>query len=359
MKSVVPELALARTAARSEHGLVVHKDVAVAARTYHAVRRRASSRLVESQARYRVGVISNGRSHRNRQASESPEAAATRIAPDVLARAPATLPELSRALLECADAGVELLIVDGGDGTVRDVISCAASLFPDGLPRMAVVPSGKTNALAIDLGIPADWTVREAVEAGRAGSVKLRAPIDILRPGSELPDLRGFLFGTGAFVRATGLAQRTHKAGAFRGVAVGLSLGWGVAQTLFGGRGNVWRAGETVGIAAAGEPLTQRDFYMLFGSTLERLPLGVKPFGAVREGLKLLAIDAPPRAMARAVGPLLRGSEAPWLERAGYHRLDTEAVRLSIESGFVLDGELYAGGEFTVRRGAPIQFVVP
>ena len=53
--------------------------------------------------------------------------------------------------------------------------------------------------------------------------------------------LRGFLFGTGAFVSATALAQRTHRVGAFHGVAVTLALGWAVLQTIFGRATSQWR----------------------------------------------------------------------------------------------------------------------
>ena len=339
-----------------KHGLVARSDVGIAANTRRAIQLRALPRIKEQPRR--VGIISNVHSHRNRTGALGWGAAKGK-AWDILYRAPRTLPDLSLALLDFAEAGVDLLIVDGGDGTVRDVITCASSIFPNGLPRVAVVPSGKTNALALDLGIPADWTMHDALEAARNGTIRERAPIEILRPGSTIPDLRGFLFGAGAFVLATGLAQRTHKAGAFNGLAVGLSLGWGVAQTLFGPSDNVWRAGEEVHVSVCGRGETTRRFYMLFGSTLERLPLDLKPFGALKEGLKILAIDAPPTKILRAVPQLLSGSEAPWLDEAGYHRGAFDSLDLSLKRGFILDGELYAGGELTVRRGEPIRFVVP
>src|SRR3546814_18768147 len=59
-----------------------------------------------------------------------------------------------------AAEGVDLLVVDGGDGTVRDVISAAPAAFGDRMPRMAILPSGQTNALAPAPGVP--------LEIGRA-----------------------------------------------------------------------------------------------------------------------------------------------------------------------------------------------
>ena len=62
---------------------------------------------------------------------------------------------------------------------------------------------------------------------------------------------------------------------------------------------------------------------------------------------------------ARAVPALLRGSEAAWLEQAGYRRHDVQSFTVTLEGGFILDGELYDGGTITVRQGRPLQFVTP
>ena len=73
-----------------------------------------------------------------------------------------------------------------------------------------------------------------ALDAARQGRMIERRPLEIARVGDAAPPARGFLFGAGAFAKATELAQHTPRAGAFNNLAVGLALGWGVAQTLFG-----------------------------------------------------------------------------------------------------------------------------
>jgi hypothetical protein len=176
----------------------------------------------------RIAVVSNPRSHRNRHSRE------IRASPEFLFRSPRNSAELADTLANFAARGVELLVVDGGDGTVRDVLTSAGDLFGSRFPRIAIIPSGKTNAIALDLGLPLSWTLDDVLRAAKVGKVRRRSPIEIYRPGSTVPDLRGFLFGAGAFVRATALAQHTHKAGAFNGLAVGLSLIWAVAQTALG-----------------------------------------------------------------------------------------------------------------------------
>lgn len=94
-------------------------------------------------------------------------------------------------------------------------------------------------------------------------------------------------------------------------------------------------------------------------STLKRFPLGLRPYGEPREGLKVLAVDAPPKRLLRALPVILRGEDAPWLEACGYRRHDVDDFRLAFEGDFVLDGEPYKGGDLTVRQGPVLEFVVP
>jgi hypothetical protein len=315
----------------------------------------------DAASKIRTGIICNPKSHRNRS---SVEATKPFLSGTVMAVTPRTQDELAAVLADFARHGIELLVIDGGDGTIRDVLTAAARVWTGTRPRVAIVPSGKTNALALDLGIPADWTLDQALTAARRGAVKVRSPIEVVRK-DDGSVLRGFLFGAGAFVEATALAQRTHRAGAFNGVAVGLALCWAILQTLFGGANSAWRSGTRMAIRfAAGSKAglnanTDRNRYLMLASTLKRMPIGIRPFGTPRIGLKTLVVDAPPRWLAAATPLIVAGSPAAWLDRAGYHRIDSPALDLSMESGFILDGEVYPGGDLIVREAPPITFVIP
>lgn len=303
----------------------------------------------------RVALLSNARAHRNQRE----RAGENGLSSHIWQAAPHSKAELDRTLAGFARERVETIVIDGGDGTVRDVLSLAPHHFRDGIPRIAVVPSGKTNALAIDLGIAARWTAREVLASLDRWKAVTRSPIEIRYDGAHEARLRGFLFGTGAFVRATNLAQSVHRAGAFNGLAVGLSLAGAVGQTLFGGAENPWRRGDAVTLELPDGRAIDREFYLLLCSTLKRLPLGLKPFGPVRDGLKLLGVDSPPRKVLRSAAALLAGAEREWLSDAGYKRADTESFRLKIDGSFVLDGETFPGGDLSVTQGAPINFLVP
>ncbi len=311
-------------------------------------------------SRIRTGIICNPKSHRNRSSVESTKPF---VSGTVLAATPLTQAELAEVLADFKRLNIELLVIDGGDGTIRDVLTCGATIWTDAWPEVAIVPSGKTNALALDLGIPDDWSLGRALTAARDGHVIARSPIEVVRAGAT--PLRGFLFGAGAFVSATALAQRTHRAGAFKGVAVGLATGWAILQTLVGRASSEWRRGERMHVryADAAEAGEQADTdvarYILLASTLVRMPVGVRPFGRPREGMKTLLVDSPPRRLALAAPLIVGGSSAAWLDRAGYHHIDTPSFDLTIAAGFILDGEVYPGGDLTVRQAPAIRFVVP
>lgn len=254
---------------------------------------------------------------------------------------------------------VDIIVIDGGDGTVREVMTVAYRVYQGRPPRMAVLRSGKTNALAMDLGVPEHWSMADIVAAHRADNIVLRNPIHIRWAHGKHPDQLGFIFGFGAYLRATQLAQRVHQGGWFNGVAVFLTLGWTVLQTMVGGIRSSWTRGDTIRISHDGDDIARQSVYLLLGSTLRRMPLGLRPFGEPRDGLKFLTIQAPPRRMFRSLPRLLWGKRPGRLARNGFVRRDVEHLVLKTAKGFILDGERFPGGTLTIAHGEPIAFLAP
>lgn len=304
----------------------------------------------------RVGVISNFRSHRNRtergRRLDLPEAFVIRQAPD-------GRPALDHAMRQFAQQDIELIVIDGGDGTVREVVSSARAVFGTHMPRFAILRAGKTNALAMDLGIPKDWTLEEVIAAHLDDRVVERAPIHIRWAQGKHPELFGFIFGLGAYSRATMLAQKVHRRGWFNSLAVFITLSWALLQTMLGGARTPWTRGDAVRISRDDHDIVRERLYLLFGSTLRDLPVAVRPFGAPRQGLKFLAVKAPPRNLWRFLPSILTGRRSEWLEENGIFRRDVEHLTVAVRKSFILDGERYPGGNLTISRAAPIEFVVP
>ncbi|QNE04828.1 diacylglycerol/lipid kinase family protein [Croceicoccus marinus] len=313
----------------------------------------------------RVAVICNPRSH-------GVKTNGLDVPPGVEVLSPRTRSELRKTLTEFKERGVGLIVVAGGDGTVRDVLTCGGPLWKSGAPAIAVLPKGKTNALAFDFGIDAEASVAEVIDAWHADRLTMRPAIEISRPGEAAAPVRGFLFGAGIFVSATDLAQTTHRFGAFNNLAVALSMLGSIANVAFGFGGSGWREGKRISIAAPGAAPTgpgpkaagmdvvgTRNRLIMLVSTMHRLPLGVRPFGEERGGMKLLATEAPVPNFLVNFWRTIRGGDDARLAKAGIYRLDAQRFDIDVEDGFVLDGEVFPGGRYILREGAPIAFVTP
>lgn len=301
-----------------------------------------------------AGVIHNPRSHANRRRPGPPH-------PEALFADPASAEELRVALEWFKAKRVELLIVDGGDGTIRDVLSALPGVFGDQPPLLSVVGSGKTNILAFDLGIRDSWTVDAALSAAlrEDGRIRTRSPLKITRQGSEAAPLRGFVFGAAALVRAVSLGQRFHRSGVFHNAAVGLTLLGAVAEMTAGAENGAWSRGEAMRFAVDGGLSREGARLVMMATTLERLPFALRPFGSSRHGMKFLDVDAPPRKFVRALPRTLWGRNETWLDRHGYRRGDARRLELELDAPVVLDGETYPGGLLTIEEDAPMRFLTP
>ena len=185
-----------------------------------------------------VGVIYNARSHRN--TGRYLDAASM---PNVHLEEPATHPEISQTLRRFVELNIDLLIINGGDGTVRDVLTCGQDVFGDTWPVLAVLPKGKTNALNVDLGAPNGWTLRAAINAFQAGRRVIRRPLSVSLANGEGMQYQGFILGAGGFTLGVRAGQDAHKMGAFNSLAVGVTSAWGILQGLLGSDENIWRRG--------------------------------------------------------------------------------------------------------------------
>lgn len=321
------------------------------------------SREIETAPpRPRVGVIYNPRSHRNKGQDLLLEDCG-----GVQIEVPQSRADIETALRRMADAGVDYLVINGGDGTVRDVLSCGMQVFGANWPALAVLPKGKTNALNVDLGAPSGWSVREAVDSYATGRRIVRCPMVVRSLDREEPDRIGFIMGAGGFTLGVQAGQDAHRMGAFNSLAVGVTALWGVAQALFGGDRNQWRRGATMEILLgpdrtplhhAGEGFEGRRSVML-ASTLQSFPVGLKLFGRHLDGIKLCAMDRPRRSLLAQLPFILFRPRSDDAQPRGLHQIAVDSFELTIEDDFILDGEAFRGGRFLIECGPELRFVVP
>ncbi len=309
-----------------------------------------------------VGVIYNPRSHRNQ--GRDLEIA---VRPDVHVALPSGLDAITDDLERFAKLGIDFLVINGGDGTVRDVLTSAQQVFGEHWPALAVLPKGKTNALNVDLGAPAGWNLADAIEAFPRGRRVHRRPVRIVPLSGDGQPMLGFIVGAGGYATGIRAGQDAHRMGAFDSLAVGVTAAWGVLQALLGSDRNAWRRGAEMEILLGPErtamPHVGRGYEgrraVMLASTLERFPLGIKLFGPHGAGLKVGAMDRPGRRLLAALPAILAGWQPAWLERAGLHYRTVESFEFDIADEFILDGETFAPGRYLVEQGPELAFVVP
>ncbi len=313
----------------------------------------------------RLAVISNPQSHQNLR---GPSVA--RDMPGCAALAgfaePGSQTELLAALTGFKQQGVDIIAINGGDGTVRDVLTALHQIDPDWRPALTIIPGGKTNLVAYDVGSVTHGQVglRKILDAANKGQLDRnrvsRPVLDITRADGAGPPICGMFFGVGAFSRGTELAQT--EANAF-GIYHGLAVAWTIASMII--RVIRGRAGENspVTLAADGNEIYEGEQFIMLATGLQRIIMGLNPFWGPQTGaIRYTAIDAPPVRLAAALLPVLRGRPRPWMEAAGYRSGSANHLSLRLKSRFTVDGELFDPGasgliELSARR--TMDFVHP
>jgi hypothetical protein len=306
----------------------------------------------------RIGIIVNPRSHAHaRHRAEIAAAGA-----DCVLGVPDTHAALAETLAGFRRRNVGLIVINGGDGTLRDVLTALPAAYPETLPELALLPAGNTNLAAWSHG--GAWRGEAALQsllaAVDAGEVRRTAcPVLELRwiGQPDRPALRGLLFGAGAFPDAKRLADaQIHRRGLHRRRAVGLTLIVMFWRTLLGG--GPLRKGTAMGFGTDGGRRLARDRFLVLATTLDRLTLGLWPFwGEGSGGIRWLDIDSPPQRLVAAVIAILRRRPRAWLAEAGYRSGRATRISLALTQDFVMDGEFFDAGSSGIELSAPFSVV--
>ena len=309
----------------------------------------------------RIGVLRNPRSRRNRGGVSEID----RAGGDVLVAAPATVEELAETARDFVAREVSVVVIDGGDGTIRDALSALVPAYgADVMPQIALVPAGKTNVVVADVYRSTrhhDEKVAELVSGLRSHGGQPIGSRPTLQVEAAGRTLHGFLFGASGFARATRLAnERVHGKGLTQGVGVGLSIGLSVLNALSGPQRRAWMAGIPLGVQVDDGAMAERHSAFFIATTLERLMMGIWPFWGGGEGpLKMLDIEAPPRRLTAALMPALRGKPAAWMTpENGYRSGRAQRLVLRLDENVIVDGDPFpSGGQVVLQAGPEIRFV--
>ncbi|MBP7952302.1 MAG: acylglycerol kinase family protein, partial [Sphingorhabdus sp.] len=290
--------------------------------------------------------------------------------PDIFHYEVEEISQVKKALETIARVKPKVLVINGGDGTVQTALTelYQGGHFEGAPPPVAVLPNGKTNLIALDLGSEGDpiEALRRILEVARgdlAPHVVVRELI-ALSDGSEgaRPVLGMFLGGAGLAETILYCRHKIYPLGFPNGLSHCIALLAVLFSAIFRVHANFLpRRSEPVRISLLRHGELQGMFSVLIVTTLERLLLGSKTVGSGKHGkLKLMAIDQRPWTMFRAAISALIGNLGPGRVQ-GIHIEQGDVIQIdSLRSSVVLDGEVFEASHLkpiVLRSTAPVPFL--
>ena len=307
-----------------------------------------------------IGLIFNPLSGRIRKRKDAIRRALTEI-PGATCREVTNAHEINASVGAFIDAGVDLLVIVGGDGTLQGVLCHLFATQPrSSWPILAVVPGGTTNMTALDLGILGD---PESVLQKLRNSLLKQAPPVLLQrhvlciEQTGVAKIYGMFFGVGLIARAVIFSQSRIKklrGDLCRDHYTGLSC----RRTFRIPQGS-W-APVKMSIIEGNAELNRGAFAFLFASTLDRLLFGMRPYwGQEQEPLHVTFIQQQRKHPLRSLLQLLSGHGDALKEKNGYYSRNTQALELLVDDVYVVDGESYraAGGDGPLHVRQPVRSV--
>ncbi len=317
-----------------------------------------------------IGLISNRNSGRNRNPRQW--AALERLVaryPYVHHCVTTERDELSAALQTLAQKKIDVLAINGGDGTFDQVMRSAVheSGFAR-LPPIVLLPGGTANMLVGDVGTRGRLPVllRRLCQLTAADLRRPEHPIKRLllcvRPYPDADPLYGMCFSIGVIMQGVAYAHRHVHA---RGIKEAGPL-LATLRVLWGLYRKDPRFDHALPVAVRYNNTVWQEAeqqWLLVVSTLHRLFAGLQPFWGNEAGaLRMTAIRYGAKHKWRALWSWLVHRPSPVIHAAnGYHSANISCVDLRFDGGFIVDGECYQAdarqGPVTISLGPELTFI--
>ncbi len=321
----------------------------------------------------RIALLSNPRSTGNK--AQLPRIRSFCAAhPEVFHYEVERIDQIETALKTMARVRPAVLAINGGDGTVQTTLTelYHGRHFDGAPPPVAVLPNGKTNLIALDLGGRGDpvKALERVLELARGDlgphtitreMIALSHEQDGVSDGLK-PTLGMFLGGAGLAESMLYCRNKIYPLGlpnwlahAVTTVALLLTLFLGIRAAFLPQRAAPIKVSLLRGGALAG------TYSLLIVTTLRKMLIGSTIMGSSRQGaLQLMLVDHNPFALIRGIlaGRFGRLGQA---DVEGVHFRRGDEIRIEGErSSVFLDGELFqarGGRSIVLRQTTPLPFL--
>ncbi len=310
-----------------------------------------------------IGIVNNPRARRNKRRPGVAGRLRARLDGDGEVLDASTPEELEDAVQRFQRAGIDVLGVNGGDGTGHVVLTAFARAYGDRpLPRLLLLRGGAMNTVAHGHGIggTAEAILKAVLDQRRRGIPLRTVDRDLLRIEADAnPPGYGFIFGTGAVVA---FLEAYYRAGN----PSPLSAVWLVARAVGSAvRGGPFAASlmhrERLRVETDGEEWPDGTYLTLIAGSTPDIGLGFKPFHRCDEQpgfFHAVGVTAPLLSIALSLHRIRAGR--PWRRRHALDEVTRELVLTGERPRFTVDGDLYQARErVTVSTGPGVEIIVP
>jgi len=277
--------------------------------------------------------------------------------------------DIPRVLRGFAEQGIDVLAINGGDGTTSQVFT---ELFNNNpftrFPSIILLPGGTTNMNVGDVGLRGNLlnTLRRMADWAGTGKGRIqRLHRPILRVEGALDGITsyGMAFGAGTVIRGI---EYCHSNIHTIGIKNELGPGLVTLRTIWGmARKEPYFSKPTpIRIELDDTPDRQvREVVLITIHSLERMFLGIKPhWGNEDAPLHCTWVQKPTHKVTRAFFAVLRGKPNRHVTpENGYLSHNARKIQLWLDGTFALDGELYHAtteqGPVTVSSTGELEFI--
>ena len=255
------------------------------------------------------------------------------------------LPEILSELLRHE---IDLLIVNGGDGTLQYTLSELLN-NPDlrRVPWVAPLCGGRTNMTALDMGAHRNpmtglRQVLEAADAGRLHERVVDRPVLRVASTGREEVQYGMFFGVGVIRRAIALVHRVFPPGSQGAFGASLVTGALLLKTILHPNDGIMTP-DKASVVLDREHAASGEYYLMIASTLHQLFSRMNPFWGTGPGdIRFTSMTSKPHRFGVAAPGILRGKPRDWVTpENGYDSTNATRIELRIDCGFTIDGELF------------------
>ena len=276
--------------------------------------------------------------------------------------------QVGEALCTIARVRPKMLVINGGDGTVQTTLTeiYNGGHFGEQPPPVAVLPNGKTNLIALDLGAQGDPVRALARLLALAKSdlgphIVARELISLTSEPAGPPVIGMFLGGAGLADTILYCRHKIYPLGLPNGISHALTAGALLLRMLFRLQASFLPPRPSpLRVMVQREGRLSGNFALLAVTTLDKMLLSGELTGSRRGALKLLIVEEGPGSLLRAFWAGLAGKLGR-SRLAGVHFEEADEISIEGESSqLILDGETFraeVGRPILLKSAQPLSFV--